>query len=477
MSDKKINIQIDISGVEKLVGHVITEIDSLEKAMSNHNNILRSLQQEIQSSIKEVVDAINAIVFDSIVQAICEFKNAFEDKSKKETIEKIGEKAYDSVFAVFLESFKLNGKAKEPTPAPLALPGPVASEDSGKSGEDNSAVSGLVSGAFAGGGDFSSMLPDGEMLQSLGELTAKLKESAAAWLTQTGAKIADKAVDLQIMALYALDYVKAFGAMIAQIAASTAAWIANTAVKVANTAAQWAQIAATTAWNALCAVATTVTTAFGAAMAFLTSPIGLVVVAVAALIAIVVLLVKNWDTVKAAALSVWEAIKSAFGSAWKWFKETVLDPLVNGFKGMINGIIGFLNGLIAGIVKGINGVIGLLNKLNFDVPDWVPLIGGQTFGFNIAPLTAPKIPLLAQGAVLPANKPFLAVVGDQKHGTNIEAPLATIQQALADVLAQQGNNIHIRFTGDLAQSSSMLHGAEHICPMKDAALSARGSSK
>lgn len=83
MSDKKINIQIDISGIGKLVGHVITEIDSLEKAMSNHNNILRSLQQEIQSSIKEVVDAINAIVFDSIVQAICEFKNAFEDKSKK----------------------------------------------------------------------------------------------------------------------------------------------------------------------------------------------------------------------------------------------------------------------------------------------------------------------------------------------------------------------------------------------------------
>lgn len=43
-------------------------------------------------------------------------------KAKKENIEKIGEKAYDSVFAVFLESFKLTGKAKEPTPAPLALP-------------------------------------------------------------------------------------------------------------------------------------------------------------------------------------------------------------------------------------------------------------------------------------------------------------------------------------------------------------------
>ena len=63
------------------------------------------------------------------------------------------------------------------------------------------------------------------------------------------------------------------------------------------------------------------------------------------------------------------------------------------------------------------------------------------------------IPKLAQGAVLPANKPFLAMVGDQKHGTNVEAPLATIQEALANVLAQQGmgGDIHITFTGDLAQ--------------------------
>ena len=37
--------------------------------------------------------------------------------------------------------------------------------------------------------------------------------------------------------------------------------------------------------------------------------------------------------------------------------------------------------------------------------------------------------------MLPANKPFLAMVGDQKHGTNVEAPLATIQEAVAMVMA------------------------------------------
>jgi len=38
---------------------------------------------------------------------------------------------------------------------------------------------------------------------------------------------------------------------------------------------------------------------------------------------------------------------------------------------------------------------------------------------------------------LPANKPFLAVVGDQTHGTNVEAPLATIQEAVAAVMQEQ----------------------------------------
>lgn len=216
---------------------------------------------------------------------------------------------------------------------------------------------------------------------------AWLKESAAAWAQQTAEKVADKWVDLQIMALYTAHYIKAFGE----------------------------------------------------------------------LIAIVVLPVKDWDTVKAVAIGVWEAIKSAFGNAWKWFRDTVLDPLVNGFKGMVNGVIGFLNSMIAGIVAGINGIIGLLNKLKFKAPDWIPGLGGETFGFQIKTLTTPKIPYLAQGAVLPANRPFLAMLGDQKHGTNVEAPLDTIKQAVAEVMAMQGGgDVVIRFAGDLAQLGRVL---------------------
>ena len=268
-------------------------------------------------------------------------------------------------------------------------------------------------------------------IDKLGGVPAIISAVTTAINQCTLAKIASKAEDVAIIALYAVDYVKQFGVLVGQLAACTAGWVANTAAKVASTTAEWAQIAATTAWTAICATAAAVTSAFGAAMSVLTSPITLVVAAIAAVIGVVVLLIKNWDTVKAAAISAWESIKEAFGKAWTWFKDTVVDPLVNGFKGAVNGVIGFINGLIAGVVKGINSIVQMLNSLKFTVPDWVPGLGGQALGFHLKTVTTPQIPYLAKGAVLPANKPFLAMVGDQRHGTNIEAPLATIQEAVA----------------------------------------------
>ena len=58
--------------------------------------------------------------------------------------------------------------------------------------------------------------------------------------------------------------------------------------------------------------------------------------------------------------------------------------------------------------------------------------------FNGGISVSRMIPALARGAVLPANKPFLAIVGDQTSGTNVEAPLSTIKQAVREVLAEGG---------------------------------------
>ena len=143
------------------------------------------------------------------------------------------------------------------------------------------------------------------------------------------------------------------------------------------------------------------------------------------------------------------ALATAFGTV-----KTILDNLKqkfldvftkikDGIKTPVNAVIGFINGLISGITGGINSIVRAMNKLQFDVPDWVPGIGGKSFGFNLSELTAPQIPLLAQGAVIEPNKPFAAVLGDQTQGTNIEAPLDTIKQAVAEVLAEMRLDINV----------------------------------
>lgn len=115
------------------------------------------------------------------------------------------------------------------------------------------------------------------------------------------------------------------------------------------------------------------------------------------------------------------------------------------FEGAVNIIIDLINGMINGVVTGINVIINALNSIKFDVPDWVPIWGGKHFGINLSPLTAPQIPKLsiprlATGAVIPPNREFLAVLGDQSQGTNIEAPLETIKQAFREALAESGGS-------------------------------------
>ena len=176
---------------------------------------------------------------------------------------------------------------------------------------------------------------------------------------------------------------------------------------------------------------------FNGILGGMASPLGLVSGGVVTLASVLALLITNWDWVKNTALSVWQSIQSVWGTAGDWFGKNVLQPFSQGFKGMVNGMIGFVNCLIAGVVSAVNGIVGAINRLQFTVPNWIPGLGGKSVGFNLKTVNPPRIPYLAQGAVLPANKPFLAVVGDQKHGTNVEAPLATIQQAVANVMGDQ----------------------------------------
>ncbi len=141
-----------------------------------------------------------------------------------------------------------------------------------------------------------------------------------------------------------------------------------------------------------------------------------------------------FDDVNTAAGGAWDTIDGLSSNGWTSLKSKLIDPAYNGVRQSMNKIIDLANTLMQSCATGINFLGNALNALSFTVPGWVPVIGGRGFSFSVRTVTAPQIPYLAQGAVLPANKPFMAVVGDQRHGTNVEAPLTVIQEAVAAVM-------------------------------------------
>lgn len=116
--------------------------------------------------------------------------------------------------------------------------------------------------------------------------------------------------------------------------------------------------------------------------------------------------------------------------AWEGIKKV--------FKGIWNGIVMILESAVNLIIKGVNWLIGKLNSLleNSLLAKGLDLIGIEFRGIPQIPEV--HVPRLAQGAVIPPNREFMAVLGDQKSGTNIETPLATMVQAFKQALAESG---------------------------------------
>ena len=146
-----------------------------------------------------------------------------------------------------------------------------------------------------------------------------------------------------------------------------------------------------------------------------------------------------------------DLINGDFDAAWEDAKQIL--------KGFANLGIDIFEGLVKAAIKAVNKIIEAINKLSFTVPDFVPLIGGKEFSPNLKQISTEwSLPRFAQGAVIPPNKEFMAVLGDQKHGTNIETPLDTMVAAFNEALANNdsGRNINIRFDGNLAQLARIL---------------------
>lgn len=148
-----------------------------------------------------------------------------------------------------------------------------------------------------------------------------------------------------------------------------------------------------------------------------------------------------WNTITTKIQEAWNNVKTFWNTHiakyftaqwWSDLAKQMGNGLITGFENAVNSIITLFENMINWVVAG-------LNSISVQIPDWVPNYGGGKFGVNLpyVKLGRVSIPRLAQGAVIPPNKEFLAVLGDQKHGTNIETPLQTMIDAFNIALNQR----------------------------------------
>ena len=241
------------------------------------------------------------------------------------------------------------------------------------------------------------------------------------------------------------DFANAAGPLLIMLPGMTAAFSLLAGTQIFQTAIAWAQTAAMWALN------------------FAMGPIGLIIFGIVAAVTAAILIFKNWDEIvevlKATWDKVWNAIKSVFDAVVSKVKEIFnsklgwllpggilmkaieflkdnWDKIWNGMKEtvrmIVNPIIGFVNTIIRGINKMIDGV----NTIEVKIPDWVPVIGGKGFKFNIPKI--PEIPTLAEGGIV--RSPTLAMIGER-------GPEAVIPLGRGGGSGGTGTTINIQILG------------------------------
>lgn len=161
-----------------------------------------------------------------------------------------------------------------------------------------------------------------------------------------------------------------------------------------------------------------------------------------------------WDGIKEIAIAVWDSIKDAGKLLWtnittkmataaKWMQDNVWTPLDKKVNEFVENVhltwIGFINGLISAVesfvnffIGGINDIIGAINSMIQAAAAALSITGKSVKAPQIPIIPEIALPRLATGAVIPPNREFMAVLGDQKHGNNIEAPEGLLRQMAND---------------------------------------------
>lgn len=153
------------------------------------------------------------------------------------------------------------------------------------------------------------------------------------------------------------------------------------------------------------------------------------------------LVTEKMDNIKSSAVSKVNEMKKGLSDGVERIKESFrsgFSALVGYVKSPINSIIRFINNFLYAIQTMQNSFANALNSMSISLPHWLEkLTGFSSVGFNVGYWSAPMVPYLAQGAVIPPNREFMAVLGDQKNGNNIEAPESLIRRIVRE---ESGNN-------------------------------------
>ena len=127
----------------------------------------------------------------------------------------------------------------------------------------------------------------------------------------------------------------------------------------------------------------------------------------------------------------WNEAEAAFSDGNTTFNN-FNSKLSEGMSNAINGLIDGLNGAVSSPLRKIQEIIEKFKNVK---------VGTNSLFSNLPSFSnIPSIPHLAQGAVIPPNREFMAMLGDQTSGTNIETPLATMVQAFKTALSEMGGS-------------------------------------
>lgn len=168
-----------------------------------------------------------------------------------------------------------------------------------------------------------------------------------------------------------------------------------------------------------------------------------------------------WDSVSEKTSSIWESITTFVDRKVNAIHDAIVDKftsardtVVRAFEGIrdtikdiLNKVIGIANSVIGTVNSAIGGIESAFTFGPWKIP--TPF-GSRTIGFTANFPRVPTIPYLASGAVIPPRSEFLAVLGDQKNGRNLEAPEDLLRQIVREETGgNQSSGGNYRFIAQL----------------------------